>query len=226
MLIKGVARSPSRSRPSDLLLKQQRNCRDAFGEPQTVIALHEVGHFHPVLRMRYDSWMWTVRRYELRDAPLLLDLFRDTIRRVNSKDYSPAQIAAWASDEIDPEAWANRFTGRLVLVAVSAIPESKLPDSKPTPRFRLGGFCDLEPSGHLDRFYVSADCQGLGIGRLLFEHLQAEIRDWPIDRIWTEASITARPFFERIGFELIRPQTVLCRGVEFLNYQMQWHRRG
>ncbi len=35
-----------------------------------------------------------------------LALFRDTIRQVNSRDYSPEQIRAWASDDIDPVAWA------------------------------------------------------------------------------------------------------------------------
>jgi hypothetical protein len=36
----------------------------------------------------------TLRPYRPGDAPALLALFRDTIRRVNSRDYSPAQIAA------------------------------------------------------------------------------------------------------------------------------------
>src|SRR5438309_1880625 len=53
----------------------------------------------------------TLRSYRPDDAPLLLALFRDTIRRVNSRDYSLAQIAAWASDDIDTEACATRRHG-------------------------------------------------------------------------------------------------------------------
>ena len=39
--------------------------------------------------------MVTLRLYRLDDAPALLALVRDTVRRVNSRDYSPVQVAAW-----------------------------------------------------------------------------------------------------------------------------------
>src|SRR5579883_1124642 len=97
--------------------------------------------------------MITLRPYRPDDAPALLALFRDTIRRVNSRDYSPAQIAAWASDEIDPDAWASRFAGRFVVVAEDA--------------GRPAGFAELEANGHIDRVYVSADHQRQGIGRVM-----------------------------------------------------------
>ena len=58
----------------------------------------------------------TLRPFQLDDAAALLALFKDTVRRVNSKDYSPAQIAVWASDDIDPDTWAKRFADRFVLV--------------------------------------------------------------------------------------------------------------
>ena len=52
--------------------------------------------------------MVTLRAYKPDDAPVLLALFRDTIRRVNARDYAPDQIRAWASDDIDPDHWAIR----------------------------------------------------------------------------------------------------------------------
>ena len=61
--------------------------------------------------------MVTLRPYRPGDAPALLALFRDTIRRINSRDYSPAQVAAWASDDIDTVRWFGRFDGRFVPVA-------------------------------------------------------------------------------------------------------------
>lgn len=72
----------------------------------------------------------------------MLVLFRVTIRRVNSRDYSPEQIRAWASDDIDPEVWASRFAGRFVVVAEEA--------DEPV------GFAELESSGHIDRVYVAS----------------------------------------------------------------------
>ena len=151
--------------------------------------------------------MASLRPFRPDDAPGLLMLFRDTIRRVNCRDYAPAQIAAWASDDIDPDAWAARFAGRFVVVAEDA--------------GRLAGFADLEANGHIDRFFVSADHQGQGIGRALLAEVLAEARRLGIARLFVEASITARPFFESQGFATLAPQVVLCRGVEFINYRME-----
>jgi putative acetyltransferase len=151
--------------------------------------------------------MVTLRPYRPDDAPALLALFRDTIRRVNSRDYSPAQIAAWASDDIDTAAWYGRFAGRFVAVAEEA--------GRPV------GFAELEADGHIDRFYVAADQQGRGVGRQLLAAVVAEARRLGIARLFTEASITARPFFEAQGFVVLAPQVVTVRGQEFVNYRME-----
>jgi putative acetyltransferase len=151
--------------------------------------------------------MTNLRSYQPDDAPVLLALFRDTIRRVNCRDYSPAQIAAWASDDIDPADWASRFAGRFVIVAEDA--------------GRVVGFAELEVSGHIDRVYVSADHQGQGVGHALLAAVVAEARRLRLVRLLVEASITARPFFEAHGFSVIAPQVVASRGVEFVNFRME-----
>jgi len=151
--------------------------------------------------------MVTLRPYRPDDAPALLDLFRDTIRRVNSRDYSPAQVAAWASDDIDAAHWFGRFCGRFVPVAEEA--------GRPV------GFAELEANGHMDRVYVSADHQRRGIGQQLLAAVLVEAQRLGLARLFTEASITARPFFESEGFVMLAPQVVMCRGAEFVNYRME-----
>jgi putative acetyltransferase len=148
-----------------------------------------------------------LRPYRPDDAPALLALFRETIRRINCRDYSPAQIAAWASDDIDTVRWFGRFSGRYVPVGEEA--------GCPV------GFAELESNGHIDRVYVSADHQRRGIGQQLLAALMAEARRVGLARLYTEASITARPFFEAQGFAVLAPQVVVCRGVEFVNYRME-----
>jgi putative acetyltransferase len=148
-----------------------------------------------------------LRPYQTGDAVALLALFRDTIRRVNVRDYTPEQVAAWSSDEIDAAQWASRFTGRFVVVAE----ESQ----------QAVGFAELEASGHIDRLYVSADHQRCGVGRSLLTALVAEAQRLGIIRLFVEASITARAFFEAQGFVLLASQTVWCRGVAFTNYRME-----
>jgi len=68
---------------------------------------------------------------------------------------------------------------------------------------------------------VSADHQRRGIGRQLLTAVVAEARRVGLARLFTEASITAQPFFEAQGFTTLAPQVVTCRGEEFVNYQME-----
>lgn len=149
----------------------------------------------------------TFRPYRPADAPQLLALFRDTIRRVNSRDYPPDQIRAWASDDIDPIAWANRFDGRFVVVAAEG--------DRPV------GFAELKADGHIDRLYVSADHQGRGVATRLLADLVAEARRMGLARLFVEASVTARPFFAARGFVTLAEQTVACRGAHLVNYRME-----
>lgn len=75
--------------------------------------------------------------------------------------------------------------------------------------------------GHLDRLFVSADHQGRGIARGLVRRLLKDAIDHSIEEITTDASITAKPFFERMGFSVVREQSVECRGVWLTNYRMR-----
>lgn len=151
--------------------------------------------------------MFDLRPFRPADAPALLALFKDTVRSVNARDYSPAQVRAWASDDIDPVAWADKFAGRFAVVAeVAGVPV---------------GFTELEADGHIDRFYVSADHQGRGVGKRLMASVVAEARRVGVARLFAEVSVTARPFFESQGFVGSAPQTVTCRGEEFVNFRME-----
>jgi putative acetyltransferase len=83
------------------------------------------------------------------------------------------------------------------------------------------GFAELEADGHIDRFYVSADHQRRGIGSSMMTAITTEARCRGLARLFTEASITARPFFETERFTVLTPQVVACRGEDFINYRME-----
>jgi putative acetyltransferase len=151
--------------------------------------------------------MIRLRSYHSADAPLLLDLFRDTVRRVNSTDYSPVQIAAWASEDIDVDAWRQRFNDRFAYVA-------ELDD-------RVVGFADMRRDGYLDRLFVSADHQRCGVARILLDQLKLDALGTGITEIFTDASTTAKRFFEASGFVVVREQSVECRGVRLTNFHMR-----
>ncbi|MEG3435649.1 GNAT family N-acetyltransferase [Pannus brasiliensis CCIBt3594] len=145
-----------------------------------------------------------IRLFQPRDANRIARLFHDTVREINIRDYSIEQVKAWAPDDVNfTEFTARDFTyiaeeGELIL-----------------------GFADLKKNGHIDRFFCHKDYQGRGIGRQLYETIEAKALELGIDRLVTEASITARPFFERMGFSVIQTQQVYCRGQSFTNYRME-----
>lgn len=83
------------------------------------------------------------------------------------------------------------------------------------------GFAELEEDGHLDMFYVRSNVVGRGVGSLLYAALEDRARRLGIGRIFTGASITARPFFGRKGFAVLRQNTVVRNGVELVNFSME-----
>lgn len=148
-----------------------------------------------------------IRLYRPGDVDALIDIFRSSVRLVAKRDYSPEQVLAWAPDEIDRSVWVEQYAGRPAWVAEI--------DGA------LVGFSDLEPDGHLDMMFVHPDHQGRGVASALLAEVEGAARHQGIDCIHTEASITARPFFERRGFQLLAPQTVSLRGQRFTNYRME-----
>ena len=148
-----------------------------------------------------------IRLYRPADLDAVMDLFRESVRRVAIRDYSQAQVEAWAPDRPDRERWAERRASRPTWVA----------EIDGT----IAGFTDLEPDGHVDMMYVHPDHQGKGIATGLLKTVESEAARLGLGRLYTEASITAKPFFERKGFHVIAPQTVSLRGMDFLNYRME-----
>ncbi|TWT52354.1 GNAT family N-acetyltransferase [Allorhodopirellula solitaria] len=153
--------------------------------------------------------MFQLRRFAPVDAEPCWRLFRDTVHRVNKADYRRDQLDAWAPAAVDLEAWATRFQDRFAYVACIDA--------------QIVGFSDMTTSGHLDRLFVSADHQRCGIARALVERLVADAQKLELESITTDASITAKPFFERMHFRVLQAQQVECRGVSIPNYQMLCH---
>ncbi len=147
-----------------------------------------------------------VRAYEAGDAPELVRLFYDTVRSVNRAHYSEEQVAAWAPEVPDEQGWHLRMSARLTLVAEE--------------EGEVVGFAELE-GWHLDMLYARKDAVGRGVGARLYEAVEREAAGRGLARITTEASITAKPFFERHGFRVVREQTVRRHGVQMTNFAME-----
>lgn len=156
---------------------------------------------------RSDSQEITIRPYAVDDASWLTDLFRSSVREIALRDYTASQIRAWAPDVIDEEQFGKKCETKPTWVAEL--------------EGRIAGFSDLEADGHVDMLYVHPDFRGRGVARALLEHIEEAARTAGLHRLYTEASITARPVFEVMGFRVILAQIVEIGGETMTNYRME-----
>lgn len=147
-----------------------------------------------------------IRPYQPEDCKELARLFFNTVHTVNAKDYTKQQLNAWATGTVDLEAWNHSLTEHFTLVAM----ENGI----------ITGFGDMDATGYLDRLYVHRDFQGRGIASTLCDRLEASVSG----SVTTHASITARPFFEKRGYRVIKEQQVERRGVLLTNFVMEKQR--
>ena len=145
-----------------------------------------------------------LRDYESRDCPALARLFYETVHTVNRRDYTQSQVDAWATGTVDLAAWDASFTAHHTLVAEE--------DGV------ILGFADMASDGYLDRLYVHKDHQGRGIATALCDALEAASA---AARFITHASLTARLFFEKRGYRVVKAQQVERRGVFLTNFVME-----
>ena len=86
----------------------------------------------------------------------------------------------------------------------------------------IAGFGDMDDTGYLDRLYVHKDFQRQGIAAAICDRLEAALSPElsPV-RFTTHASITAKPFFEKRGYRIVKEQTVERLGIRLTNYVME-----
>lgn len=145
-----------------------------------------------------------LRNYQSADLPEMAALFYDTVHSVNARDYSPQQLDAWATGTVDMAAWDRSF---------------RTHDSWVMERSgRIIGFADMDDAGYLDRLYVHKDFQGQGVATALCDLLEGRSG---AERFCTHASITARPFFEKRGYRVVKAQQVERMGVALTNFVME-----
>ena len=151
--------------------------------------------------------MINVRLFKAQDAEQIARLFHETIREINIRDYSNSQVRAWAPDNIHFRNWVEVCSSRFTYVA----------DDEGV----IAGFGELEPNGYIDCFYCHKNYQRCGVGSQIYRAIETKAVELPVNRLFTEASITAKPFFQRQGFSVIKEQKVTRRGETFINYVME-----
>lgn len=145
-----------------------------------------------------------IREYRPSDCREIAELFYNTVHTVNAADYSKPQLNAWATGKVDLEKWNSSFQEHNSFVVI----EDEI----------IVGFGDIDKTGYLDRLYVHKDYQGKGVGRMLCAKLEQMASG---GKITVHASITAKPFFEKRGYKLIKKQEVERQGIFLTNFIME-----
>ncbi|MEJ7767012.1 MAG: GNAT family N-acetyltransferase [Chitinophagaceae bacterium] len=137
----------------------------------------------------------------------MLRLFFNTVHTINARDYNKAQLENWAPEVIDKKKWEDRLTNNVCLVFYC--------------ENRIVGFGELSEEGGIDTLFVHKNFQGKRIASRLLEELTGYAQHHEFKLLTTEASITAKPFFEQHGFKVVEVQENHYQEIVFINYKMR-----
>lgn len=147
-----------------------------------------------------------IHRAALPDLPEILDLFETAIKQSCSNDYTPAQIEAWVTSRQIPGRWQTKVENQHFLLARSGQ--------------ELVGFTSLEDDNYVDVMYVHPNYKGKGVATELLHQLESLAYERGVSKLKSDVSITARPFFEKMGFKVIRKNDNEVRGEVLVNFRM------
>ncbi|MEE6128000.1 GNAT family N-acetyltransferase [Chryseobacterium arthrosphaerae] len=148
----------------------------------------------------------SIRKGSLNDLPAMQQLFADTIQVICKNDYNDLQRNAWSAGADNEERWMNVIKGQYVLIAEA--------------ENQLVGFSTLDQGTYIDLLFVHKDHQHQGIASLLYAKMEEEALRHGQKQLTADVSKTARPFFEKSGFRILKEQTVNVRGIDLINYKM------
>lgn len=151
---------------------------------------------------------FTIRKAELNDIPAIIKMYQETVRNVNAKDYSPAQIEVWAEGAENKARWETAIIEQYFVVARDAVPRS------------IVGFSSIAKDGYLDFMYVSKDYQRKGIALMLLNEIERKAKEQNNKEIYSHVSKTAKGFFLKQGYGHIKDIEDPYRGVIFINALM------
>jgi len=135
----------------------------------------------------------SLRPYLPADAGRCAAIFRASVEDLAVEDYSAEQCAAWAARADDPD-FAKRLASALTLVA--------LIDGEPA------GFVSLKGAETIDMLYVDPEFARRGVATALLDALVRLAAARGAKTLAGDISDTARPLFERLGFQAQRRNLV------------------
>jgi putative acetyltransferase len=141
------------------------------------------------------------------DLEEMKQVYVDTIQTVCKNDYTPEEIAMWSSSVNKTQRWLDVIQTQYVLLAEI--------------EGQIVGYGTLKDSDYIDFFYVHKNFQRRGIADKLLSRLELQAKKHLVSKISSDISITAKPFFEKKGYQVIRRQENQRGEIVLINYKME-----
>ena len=126
---------------------------------------------------------------------------------MNIKDYTQEEIDDWSSWYSDTDKWKQKINEQFFIIAQL--------------NNELVGFGSLTKDGYLDYMFVHKDHQRKGIAKNLYSTIEEKALEQKNHIIYSEVSITAKDFFESLGFEIEKSQKKKSKNKELSNFKMR-----
>lgn len=148
-----------------------------------------------------------IRQVRLSDIPVLKELYQNTVLTVNRKDYTAEEVEDWASCGDDTTHWGELFEEQHYVVAENE-------------KGVIVGFASVNDVGYMHTLFVHKDFQHQGIATSLYKYIEAYVKEKGAKKVTSEVSITAKPFFEKQGFQVDEEQKRKANQLCLINYKM------
>lgn len=151
---------------------------------------------------------YKLRELGIKDVPEMQDLFRSTVLNVNCRDYTKEETEDWASCGDSEERFKELVSQNCFVGAFN-------------DEGCLVGYSSMNAGGYLHSMFVHKDWQGRGVATRLLAEVEDIAGRYGVGEITSEVSLTARPFFERKGYEVVKAQKRRANKLELTNFVMR-----
>jgi putative acetyltransferase len=149
----------------------------------------------------------SLRPFLAADLSLLSEIRCAAIEELAVDDYDEAQRRAWVSAADDEEAFAQTLEKGLTLVALIG--------GGPV------GFIAMQKNGLIDQLYVHPAVARTGVASALVDAIEKLAASRGTATLVTDASDTAKPFFEALGYQAVHRNTIEIDGLWLGNTRMK-----
>lgn len=163
---------------------------------------------NPCKVIRYLKLNYKIRTLEENDITQMRSLFLTTVLNVNSRDYTEEEVKDWASCGDSMERWKELMSCNQYVGAFDEYGS-------------LVGFASMNKIGYLHSMFVHKDFQHRGIATMLLSEVEQIARKYEVIFITSEVSLTARSFFDKKGYEVVKIQKCKANKLKLTNFVMR-----